>query len=158
TPAATTAAFLAAMGAETDEPPWAPVVVVRAGDRPRLPVSGATEVTLEDGGTLWVEGEIPPDLPFGYHHFAVEGGDTGHLIVGPGRCHLPPDLREWGWTVQVPCVRSRRSWGIGDFDDLRRLAAWSAAALGAGITMVNPLGPARPGLPQEPSPYSPSTR
>ena len=54
-------------------------------------------------------------------------------------------------------ARSRQSWGIGDLADLRRLAQWSKH-LGAGMVLINPLHAALPLLPQEASPYSPSSR
>jgi 4-alpha-glucanotransferase len=60
--------------------------------------------------------------------------------------------------VQLYALRSARSWGMGDLADLRRLARWSAAELGAGIVLVSPLCAAVPVLPQEPSPYYPSSR
>ena len=41
--------------------------------------------------------------------------------------------------------------------DLRRLAQWSED-LGAGMVLINPLHAALPVLPQEASPYSPSSR
>lgn len=71
------------------------------------------------------------------------------------RCPLPP--RTWGWMAQLYGVRSAASWGHGDFADLARLAADSAAD-GAGFVLVNPLHAVRPGLPQEPSPYFPASR
>src|SRR5262249_31001951 len=50
-----------------------------------------------------------------------------------------------------------QSWGFGDLGDLRGLACW-AATLGAGHLLVNPLGAPLPLLPQESSPYYPSSR
>src|SRR5262249_10071773 len=54
-------------------------------------------------------------------------------------------------------VRSRRSWGLGDLADLRDLGRWSAG-LGARTLVVNPLDAPLPLVPQEPSPYYPSSR
>ncbi len=76
----------------------------------------------------------------------------------PGKCWLPQDLRTWGWAVQLYAARSRESWGIGDFGDLDRLAAWSANELGAGMMLVNPLSAATPITPQQASPYYPTSR
>jgi len=73
----------------------------------------------------------------------------------PEPCQAP--ARAWGWAVQVYALRSRGSWGLGDFADLRRLGQWSAAR-GAGFLQVNPLGPSQPVPPLEPSPYYPSSR
>ncbi|MBI4493329.1 MAG: 4-alpha-glucanotransferase [Chloroflexi bacterium] len=160
TPAATRAAILAAMGldpAAPRPPVEAPVRVVQPGqpgalDRP-------AELTLEDGTVLRAEAALPPDLPLGYHTLRpLDGGRPLRLIASPGRCYLPPGLRTWGWAVQLPALRSGASWGMGDLADLRRLARWSRADLGAGLVLVNPLHAAAPLLPQQPSPYFPSSR
>lgn len=76
---------------------------------------------------------------------------------GSGRCHLPPELHTWGWAAQLYALRSRGSWGIGDLADLRALGEWSRR-LGAGMLLINPLHAVLPTLPQEPSPYFPSSR
>ena len=73
-------------------------------------------------------------------------------------CFLPKDLRVWGWSAQLYALRSAQSWGMGDFGDLHRLARWSAKELGAGALLVNPLQTSSPVLPQQPSPYFPSSR
>ncbi len=65
--------------------------------------------------------------------------------------------RAWGWAVQLYALRSRDSWGIGDFADLRRFARWSGRA-GASLILLNPLGAQTPTFPYEPSPYYASTR
>src|SRR5579872_3787195 len=69
-----------------------------------------------------------------------------------------PRRRGWGFTVQLYAVRSRRSWGHGDFGDLAELATWSASAHGADFILVNPLHAAEPTLPVSPSPYLPMSR
>ena len=66
--------------------------------------------------------------------------------------------RHWGFAVQLYSVRSRGSWGHGDFRDLADLATWSARDLGAGFVLVNPLHAAEPAPPVSPSPYLPMTR
>jgi 4-alpha-glucanotransferase len=154
TPPSTRDAYLAAMGADaTAQPPPPSHWVVRAGDP--IDAGGDVELTLEDGTV--VDG-VPPDVPLGYHRLRrLDGSLDVGLVVSPGRCHLPPDLHTWGFAAQLPTVRSARSWGMGDLADLRALARWSHG-LGAGMLLLNPLHAPRPGLPQEPSPYSPSTR
>jgi 4-alpha-glucanotransferase len=72
------------------------------------------------------------------------------------RCEAGPK-RAWGWAIQLYALRSRESWGIGDFADLRRFARWSRQA-GASAILLNPLGAQNPRLPYEPSPYYASTR
>jgi 4-alpha-glucanotransferase len=115
------------------------------------------EVALEDGSTRTVDRELPADLPLGYHRLRARSGGETLLIVSPGRCFLPSDLRTWGFAAQLYATRSRASWGIGDLADLARLGRW-AAGLGAGIVMVNPLSAPAPVAPIEPSPYYPSSR
>ena len=160
TPAATRSALLAAMGvdpAQSGPPPEPPVRVLRPGQA--LPLEKPAELRLEDGTALRVDAALPPDLPLGYHELrALDGGATVRLIVSPGRCYLPADWHTWGWAVQLYALRSAESWGMGDLGDLRRLGQWSATDLGAGILLINPLHAVTPVLPQQPSPYFPSSR
>jgi hypothetical protein len=158
-PAETRRAILAAMGVDPAEPgpPAPPVQVLEPGRPVRL--AWPAELRLEDGTTLCVEGDLPADLPFGYHELRpLDGEATVRLIASPGCCYLPRDLRAWGWAVQLYALRSAASWGIGDLADLRTLARWSAADLGAGMVLVNPLHAVVPLRPQQASPYFPSSR
>ena len=141
---------------EESQPPLAKVRVVRRGRGTSL--HGPGDLHLEDGRALPVDRAVPTDLPLGYHHFRPARGEPTSLIVTPSRCYLPRKMRWWGWAAQLYALRSEKSWGIGDLEDLRRLAEWSAADLGANVIMVNPLGAASPGMPQQPSPYYPSSR
>lgn len=155
-PEATIEAFLTTMGADGGEPTRGPAVIVAPGrPRPRLPRG---ELHLESGATTALDGDLPHDLPNGYHRFVDDrdGAETA-VIVSPGRCWLPDDLLHWGWAVQLYATRSRSSWGMGDLADLRRLGEWSAAA-GAGIALINPLHAALPVGSQQPSPYFASSR
>ncbi|BCA55603.1 4-alpha-glucanotransferase [Nitrospira sp. KM1] len=135
----------------------APVRVVRQGMRITLPEPA--DLRLEDGSVVVVTDHLPDTVPIGYHDLIAASGHHSpvRLIVTPGRCHLPVGLRTWGWNAQVYAARSRTSWGIGDLADLRRLARWSQD-LGAGMVLVNPLDAPLPVVPQEASPYSPSSR
>src|SRR5581483_939970 len=123
-------------------------LVIRQAQTPALPE--AAEVLLEDGSRA--SGSGP--LPLGYHTVRSRGRER-RLIVCPPAC--PPAPFGWGWAVQLYALRSADSWGMGDLGDLARLAAW-AAGQGAAMLLVNPLHASRPGLPQEPSPYYPSSR
>jgi len=130
-------------------------VFVRPGGR--LP-PGVTAIAVEGGGEAAPRrGRLDPGVPIGYHGLRFQDGSARPLIVSPGACVLPPDLRTWGWATQLYACRSGRSWGIGDAGDLARLARWSRG-LGAGLMLLNPLGAARPGLPQQASPYFASSR
>ncbi len=129
-------------------------VLVPGSDR-TLP--GRVDLMLEDGTLRPCDGELPADLPFGYHRMYPSWGGESLLIVSPGRCFLPEDLRTWGFAAQVYATRSRQSWGIGDLADLARLGRF-AGGLGAGVVMINPLSAPTPVPPIEPSPYYPSSR
>jgi 4-alpha-glucanotransferase len=148
------AAVLEAMGIPPGEPPPRNELVAIVPPGKSLPARGV--VRLEDGTHLPAADRLPRDVPYGYHYLHADDGSERLLLTGPGRCPLPAD-RAWGWAVQLATARSLRSWGIGDLDDLRRLADWSAD-LGAGFLAVSPLGAPNPGPHPEPSPYYPSTR
>ncbi|MDP8970611.1 MAG: 4-alpha-glucanotransferase, partial [Actinomycetota bacterium] len=111
-----------------------------------------------------VELSLPDDLPPGYHRLIVDahagGAETAEALVvaAPPRCPLPVPEPTWGWMVQLYALRSSASWGMGDLADLAALAHWSGAELGAGLLLVNPVHAASPVLPQEDSPYYPSSR
>ena len=130
------------------------VIIVAEGERT---VPRAGDLRLEDGVRLAIDGRLPPNLPAGYHSIQYRDGTTARLIVAPAACFLPDDLRIWGWAIQLYAARSTRSWGIGDLADLRRLGTWASRG-GAGIALINPLAAASPLLPQQPSPYFPSSR
>ena len=152
----TCAAILDTMG-QTPEESDAPIWVVRRGEPKQL--SGPAEITLEDGTPLRVESELPQDLPLGYHSLRyLDSESATKLIVSPGVCYLPEDLRIWGWSAQLYALRSAGSWGIGDFADLRELGRWAARELDAGLLLINPLSAASPYAQQERSPYFPSSR
>ncbi len=149
------AALLAAMGAAGAEPDAAGApLVVTAGEQPAVP---EPELLTEDGALLELDGRLPAELPPGYHRLRDDRRER-RLIVSPGRCCLPEQLRGFGFAVQLYSLRSAASAGIGDLADLRVLADWAGADLGAAFLLVNPLHAPLPGLPQEPSPYYPSSR
>ena len=106
---------------------------------------------------------LPQDLPLGWHTLTARAGDVtaeATLVVTPRQLTTAQPLEErrgWGLATQLYSVRSRRSWGIGDFADLADLAAISGER-GADYVLVNPLHAAEPVPPVQPSPYSPSTR
>lgn len=133
-----------------------PVWVLKQGEQAQLP--GPCRLQLEDGSELAVEGHLPGDLPLGYHWLWPTDSERAiRIIVTPGKCYLPEGYRTWAWVAQLYATRSQSSWGIGDFGDLKQLSAWSARQ-GAGLLIVNPLVAGPPTLPQEPSPYYPSSR
>jgi 4-alpha-glucanotransferase len=142
---------------ELDEPESAALTIINEGTE--LPINGAAEIELEDGTRLRAANRLPPNLPMGYHKLRdLSRGRETRLIVTPQQCYLPADLRVWGWALQLYALRSQASWGIGDLEDLRQFSNWSAEKDGAGVIMTNPLCAATPGVPQQASPYFPSSR
>lgn len=130
-------------------PPEPGALVVRADAfQPR----SGDRVILEDGSDLR-PGSVPP---LGYHRLISNGREVA-LIVSPGHCFLPEDLRVWGWAVQLYALRSRASWGIGDLGDLSAFGR-TASGKGARVSLINPLHAPTPSVPQENSPYYPSSR
>ncbi len=91
----------------------------------------------------------------------VRPSDPGPLEAPVGvSCYLPDWLRDgrcWGIACQLYGLRSRRNWGIGDFEDLARFAEIAAAA-GADFVGVNPLHALFMADPGRFSPFSPSSR
>ena len=151
-----------------------------------LDVPQAT-ITLEDGteykGTITTEpgdgkpayplkGElvvnsrlvIPADLPLGYHTLHVTAGKRSAdatLISAPKRVNLIKDLQNgqlWGWMAQLYSIRSKDSWGVGDFYDLGNLLAGAKTKTGADFILINPVHAAEPVAPLTPSPYLPISR
>jgi len=137
-----------------DPAPGLRPLVVRRGEAVAI---GPGELVLETGPVVVVAGDLPPDVPFGYHEFHPAHGEPQRVIVTPDRCFLPSDWRAWGWAAQLYATRSSASWGIGE---LRRPgpAHALAAGLGAGFVLVNPVGAVAPVGPQEASPYFPASR
>lgn len=86
--------------------------------------------------------------------------DTALHAAKGMRCFLPEWLkagRGWGLTCQLYGVRSARNHGIGDFEDLARLAE-IAGSTGADFLGVNPLHALFLAEPLRCSPFSPSNR
>ncbi|HTI22734.1 MAG TPA: 4-alpha-glucanotransferase [Kutzneria sp.] len=119
-----------------------------------FPASGGGAIRLEDGGIVEVDGEIPGDLPLGWHTLTVQDRDIT-LVIAPERLPEPP--RTWGWMLQLYSMHSRESWGVGDLKDLKDFVTWSKDT-GAGVVLLNPMHAVAPVHPIQPSPNSPSSR
>lgn len=133
-------------------------LAVHTEDGRTVPVPVRGKVVAERGGLRCTQVPLP-ELPLGWHRLqARAGGRTCEavLVVAPARLPQLP-VRAWGWMVQLYALRSAHSWGVGDYADLRTIAAHTCAD-GAGVLLVNPLHAETPSLPVEPSPYSPSSR
>ncbi|NJC73568.1 4-alpha-glucanotransferase [Planosporangium thailandense] len=136
-----------------DRPP--PTVVVRPGERWRLP-GGAGGAALDDSGAAYeVRDGASVDLPLGWYHLD-SGAGRSTLVVAPRRLPAPPPA--WGWMLQLYALHSARSWGIGDLADLRAFTDWAAGTGDAGLVLLNPLHAVATVPAVQPSPYSPSSR
>ncbi len=149
-PAAIADALAAARAVDRTALP--PTVVLTEGRTRALPGPGV--VSLEDGGRRAVDGELPGDLPLGWHHLTCDGREV-ILVVVPRRLPAPP--RTWGWMLQLYSLTSARSWGMGDLGDLAEFTGW-AGTTGAGLVLLNPLHAVGPAHPVAASPYSPASR
>jgi 4-alpha-glucanotransferase len=150
-PAATLERLRAVMGppAEPEEVVWTVTQGTPAS------IGDPAELRLEAGGRMAVRGALP-DLPLGRHRLVFDDAHAVQLVVVPPRCPAP-ERPGWGLAVQLYAARSRRSWGIGDLGDLATLGAWCTDQ-GAACLLLNPLGSTGTQLPQQPSPYYPSSR
>lgn len=132
------------------EAPERPIIATPGRYHPEL--HGVLE--LESGYKMNIEGVIP-EGDYGYHHLTPKRGTRRFIISAPEWMPQPP--RTWGFAVQLYASRTKRSWGIGDFTDLITIARKSKE-MGSGMVLISPIHATAPTLPQQNSPYSPSSR
>ena len=113
---------------------------------------GKTERIMIDGGLL-----APIDNP-GYYNLAVEG-QLLSLAVAPRHCPLPgpQGRRMWGTAIQIPALRGASPAPFGGFGELAA-AAKTLARTGCDGLAINPVHAMFPGVGEDYSPYSPSSR
>lgn len=131
------------------------------------PVAGelVQVAVIEDEEYQQYQHKLDYPLSAGYHTLTLSCSETGfefvqRLIISPGKCYQPDDFKrkkQWGVSVQLYSLRSARNWGIGDFSDLSSLVAYLAAH-GADFIGLNPIHALYPAMPENASPYSPSSR
>ncbi|MDO4913058.1 MAG: 4-alpha-glucanotransferase [Bifidobacteriaceae bacterium] len=134
-------------------------------------------LTLEDGTSISLKCHVnsdgnedhelsltfPADLPVGYHKLTVDDSNNNcnaTVLCAPERIELPEFLQkrqQWGWMTQFYSVRSKQSWGVGDYADLNTLVNDSSKS-GADFMLINPIHANAPCSPLEPSPYLPQSR
>ncbi|MBT1160536.1 4-alpha-glucanotransferase [Bifidobacterium sp. SO1] len=107
---------------------------------------------------------MPADLPLGYHTLHITVGDRTQdatLISAPEKVEMLDEMEHghlWGWMAQLYSIRSSESWGVGDYEDLKRMLVEAKTKTGADFILVNPLHAAEPVSPLTPSPYLPVSR
>ncbi|PYD48322.1 4-alpha-glucanotransferase [Novacetimonas pomaceti] len=158
------------------ETPVLPPLVVTEVDRPTplpgdvLRGSGTFHLELEDGGSM--EGflraqadgtcRLPAVPQPGYHRLHVADAVTT-LAVAPACCCSvamragSDHPRLWGMAAQIYGLRTAHDGGIGNFSAVESLAR-QAAAHGADALAVSPVHAMFAAVPQQYSPYSPSSR
>ncbi|WP_022940432.1 4-alpha-glucanotransferase [Psychromonas hadalis] len=135
---------------------------ITATDFPLVAVTVISEVEFQ-----CYQVELKATLPQGYHQLELfeKGNDeplaTTALIITPSACFTPSDMEQgkkiWGTSVQLYGIKSEDNWGIGDFSDLKSLLK-NTAAHGGDFIGLNPIHALSPALPNNASPYSPSSR
>ena len=135
-------------------------------NRPHLPVQERFQIYQ----TFWERYELffPVRLPLGYHTLRIAGwegapadGRISRIIIAPQHCYLDPSLDEgwrgWGIRTLLYSLRSKESWGIGDFGVLQMMID-AAAELGAGTLAIGALHALDPRDVRGQNPYFPTSR
>jgi len=130
--------------------------------------SGDRWLTSIDGAALRpgaVAGEsllpVVESVPIGYHHLTLEvaGRRSKVLIIAaPRRAFELKQRGLWGGFLPLYALRTKDSWGAGDFSDLERLARWLAEYGGGLVATLPLLATFLDREPFEPSPYAPASR
>ncbi len=103
-----------------------------------------------------------PPVDAGYHTLRLKAGrsrsSTLVIAAAPRAYRALRRAREWGAFLPLYALHSGRSWGAGDFADLRALSRWVRAAGGANLATLPLLAAFLEGPLFEPSPYAPVSR
>ena len=139
-----------------------PLLVTEVGVPTPVPSRARrAELTDEHGVTTAAgieAGMLAPLTVPGYYDLALPEG-TCRLAVAPPRCPLPDrtERRLWGTSLQIPALRGSSASAFGGLGELAE--AVSALALrGCQAVAINPVHALFPGVGDEFSPYSPSSR
>lgn len=146
-------------------------VVIAADHAASIPCQKPVEwhLALEETDGVFAQGrsdaqvDLPP-LPAGLHDLHLREGGRRHsctVIAAPARAPLLHDVaaldRSWGVVAALYGLRSDRNHGVGDFEDLARLAELLGAQ-GVGFLGINPVHALGWAAEEVISPYSPSHR
>lgn len=137
-----------------------PMIVGDAGLPTQVSIQdGAVKLTSEDGKTFDSSVQCgvlsPINLP-GYYDLEAKG-QTLRLAIAPPHCPRPMGPRPWGTSLQIPSLRGPEPGTFGHFGDLAE-AATALARAGASAVAINPVHALFPGVGEDFSPYSPSSR
>jgi 4-alpha-glucanotransferase len=101
--------------------------------------------TAEVEGVRYVVKQLPlaARLPWGYHQFTLElpgRCEEALIISAPVKTYIPPESQLWGAFLPLYALHTRRSWGSGDFSDLKLMMSW-VAEMGGQVVATLPLLP-----------------
>jgi 4-alpha-glucanotransferase len=150
------------LGDLAQRPHLPPMLVTEVGlGTPIATRASKAEICGEDGvmrDVAIIDGLLEPVNEPGYYDFSV-GGQTLKLAVAPGQCPLPlvHGQKMWGTSVQIPALRGATSRAFGGFGELAE-AAKLLGGMGCDALAINPVHALFPGVGDDYSPYSPSSR
>ncbi|MCI9889354.1 4-alpha-glucanotransferase [Micrococcales bacterium 31B] len=105
---------------------------------------------------------LPADLPAGYHELSTSASDDSTaVIVAPQRIEYQVDLERqpaWGFSGLLYALRSKLSWGLGDFSDVAELGHSAGSHFGADFLMLAPIHASETRPPFSVSPFRASSR
>jgi 4-alpha-glucanotransferase len=139
-----------------------PMLVTEVGRATPIPVHATSaEICGDDGVAKPIsiaDGLIEPISAPGYYDLSL-GGQMLKLAVAPRHCPLPVvhGRRTWGTSVQIPSLRSSIPRAFGGFGELAD-AAKVLGRTGCDALAINPVHALFPGVGDDYSPYSPSSR
>ena len=113
---------------------------------------GGEKIAHEINGSFFFTSYLvlPADLPEGYHTLEVTVGseaETATVISAPEKIELLDDMKNgslWGWMSQLYSIRSKGSWGVGDFEDLKTMLVEAKKKTGSDFMLINPMHAAEP--------------
>lgn len=139
-----------------------PMVVTEVGLATPLQTEQTNAVlTGEDGRSAdiaIVGGQLAPISTPGYYRLAI-GSQSVSLAAAPSHCPLLTGDRQriWGTSIQIPALRGPAGGDFGGFAELAGTAE-TLARRGCDAVAINPVHALFPGVGDDYSPYSPSSR
>lgn len=155
---------------ERAQPSSEPLITVLAGShcdlRGRFKPSTPCRIITENGHCidtrLDANGGLTAPHEYGYHRLEI-ADEQVRLAVAPPACQTVADLTGeagahiWGLAAQLYSLRRENDGGLGDTLALQQLATRAASA-GADCLAISPVHAMFAGIPDQYSPYSPSSR
>ncbi len=126
-----------------------------------LTVLGQTEIEGQD--YIAAQLYLPGPLPWGYHRLVLDvakKSEEALVVAAPLRAYNPPPAEAkqiWGGFLPLYALHSGKSWGSGDFSDLKVLIDW-VAGMGGRVVSTLPFLATFLDSNSNPSPYSPASR